>query len=175
MKLKEKVWEQSCLKLKRKVPDSLFFSRCASPPKSDGQVFTADGVAPHQVFVFQAALQRWGTTRNFPGDFDFVTARKESTSVSDLPTALSETPDRSSSSSTRVVQDVLDVFRDELGVVPDEVVLALRGAVSRSSVDDFGLFEVGMLRRVYFGPILKLEDPCSWQLCFSWQRSVTDS
>ena len=29
------------------------------------------------------------------------------------------------------------MYRDELGVVPDEVVLALRGAASRSSVDDF--------------------------------------
>ena len=48
-----------------------------------------------------------------------------------------DTPDRSSSSSTRVVQDVWDVYRDELGVVPDEVVLALRGAVARSSVDDY--------------------------------------
>ena len=46
-------------------------------------------------------------------------------------------PDRSSSSSTRVVQDVWDVYRDELGVVPDEVVLALRRAASRSYVDDF--------------------------------------
>ena len=48
-----------------------------------------------------------------------------------------DTLDRSSSSSTRVVQDVWDVERDELGVVPDEVVLALRDAASRSSVDDF--------------------------------------
>ena len=48
-----------------------------------------------------------------------------------------DTPDRSSSSSTRVVQDVRDVYRDELGVVPDEVVLALRDAASRSSVDVF--------------------------------------
>ena len=47
------------------------------------------------------------------------------------------TPDRSSSSTTRVVQDVWDVYRDELGVVPDDVVLALRDAVSKSSVDDF--------------------------------------
>ena len=46
-------------------------------------------------------------------------------------------PDRSSSSSTRDVHDVWDVSRDELRVVPEEVVLALRGAVSRSSVDDF--------------------------------------
>ena len=48
-----------------------------------------------------------------------------------------DTPDRSSSSSTRVVQDVWDVYREELGVVPDDVVLALRDAVSRSSVKDF--------------------------------------
>ena len=68
-------WERSCLKLKRKVPDSSFFC-CASPPKSDGQVFTAADVASHQVFVFQAALQRWGTTRNISGELDFVTARR---------------------------------------------------------------------------------------------------
>ena len=54
------------------------------------------------------------------------------------PACWLSTPDRSSSSSTRVVQDVWDVFRDELGVVPEGVVLALRGAVSRFSVDDFG-------------------------------------
>ena len=41
------------------------------------------------------------------------------------------------SSSSRVVQDVWDVKRDELGMVPAEVVLALRDAASRSSVDDF--------------------------------------
>ena len=48
-----------------------------------------------------------------------------------------DTPDRSSSSSTRVVQDAWDIYRDVLGVVPEEVVLALRVAVSRSSIDDF--------------------------------------
>ena len=53
------------------------------------------------------------------------------------PACWLDTLDRSSSSSTRVVQDVWDVERDELGVVPDEVVLALRDAASRSSVDDF--------------------------------------
>ena len=52
------------------------------------------------------------------------------------PACWLDTPDRSSSSS-RVVQDVLDVHRDELEVVPDDVVLALRDAASRSSVDDF--------------------------------------
>ena len=53
------------------------------------------------------------------------------------PACWLDTPDRSSSSSTRVVQDVWDVKRDELWVVPDEVVLALRDAASGSSVDDF--------------------------------------
>ena len=53
------------------------------------------------------------------------------------PACWLDTPDRSSSSSTRVVQDVWNVYRDELEVVPEEVVLALRSAVSRSSVDDF--------------------------------------
>ena len=48
-----------------------------------------------------------------------------------------DTPDRSSSSATRAVQDVWDVYRDDLGVVPDDVVLTLRDAVSRSAVDDF--------------------------------------
>ena len=48
------------------------------------------------------------------------------------PACWSDTPDRSSSSSTRVVQDVWDVYREELGVVPEDVVFALRDAVSRS-------------------------------------------
>ena len=45
--------------------------------------------------------------------------------------------DWSSSSSSRLVQDVWDVYRNVLGVVPNDVVLALRDAVSRSAVDDF--------------------------------------
>ena len=36
-----------------------------------------------------------------------------------------------------IVQDVWDVYSDVLGVVPDDVVLALGDAVSRSAVDDF--------------------------------------
>ena len=54
------------------------------------------------------------------------------------PACWLDTPDRSSSSAARVVQDVWDVYRDELGLVPAEVVLALGDAVSRSSVEDFG-------------------------------------
>ena len=53
------------------------------------------------------------------------------------PACWLDIPDKSSSSSSRLVQDVWDVYRDELGVVPIDVVLALRDAVSRSSVDDF--------------------------------------
>ena len=53
------------------------------------------------------------------------------------PACWLDTPDRSSSSSTSSVQDVWDVHRDELGEIPDDVVLALRDAVSRSAVDDF--------------------------------------
>ena len=68
-----------------------------------------------------------------------------------------DTPDRSSLSSTRVVQDVWDVHRDELGVVPEEVVMA----ASRSSVDDFWTIwsrnaELGLFR-AYFkagGPVV---------------------
>ena len=44
-------------------------------------------------------------------------------------------------------------------MVPDEVVLALRNAVSRSSVDDFGLFGVVALRLGCFGLILWLVVP----------------
>ena len=46
-------------------------------------------------------------------------------------------PDRSASSVSRAVQDAWEVYRDVLGVVPPEVVDALRGAVSGPSVDDF--------------------------------------
>ena len=48
-----------------------------------------------------------------------------------------DTPDRSSSSTPRIVQDVWDIYRDVLGTVPDNVVLALRDAASKSDVDDF--------------------------------------
>ena len=41
------------------------------------------------------------------------------------PACWLDTPDRSSSSSSRVVQDVWDIYMNELGVVPQEVVLAL--------------------------------------------------
>ena len=53
------------------------------------------------------------------------------------PACWLDTPDRSSSSSSRVVQDVWDVKWNVLGTVPEDVVLALRDAASRSAVDAF--------------------------------------
>ena len=53
------------------------------------------------------------------------------------PASWLDTLDMSSSSSSRIVQDVWDIYMDVLGVVLDDVVLALRNAVSRSAVDDF--------------------------------------
>ena len=54
-----------------------------------------------------------------------------------LPACWIDTHDRSSSSVARAVQDAWDVYGDELGVVPLDIVLALRDAVSRSCVHDF--------------------------------------
>ena len=53
------------------------------------------------------------------------------------PACWLDTPDWSSSSSSRIVQDVWDVYRDVLAVVPDDVVRSLRDAASRSAVGDF--------------------------------------
>ena len=53
------------------------------------------------------------------------------------PACWIDTPDRSSSSVARVVQDAWDICMDEFAAVPPDVVLALRDAVSRSCVDDF--------------------------------------
>ena len=48
-----------------------------------------------------------------------------------------DTPDRSSGSVTRSVQDAWHVYREELAVVLPDTVDALRGAHDRSSVDEF--------------------------------------
>ena len=73
------------------------------------------------------------------------------------PACWLDTPDRSSSSSSRIVQDVWDVYRDVLGVVPEQVVLALRDAASRSSVDDFWSIWGKNAELVYLMLILLLE------------------
>ena len=70
------------------------------------------------------------------------------------PACWLDTPGRSSSSATRVVQNVWDVYRDELGVVPAEVVLVLRDAFSRSSVGDFWTIWSKSAEEFYFGLIL---------------------
>ena len=74
LKLQKKESERGGFILKGKVPDSSFFCS-ASPAKTDGQVFTAAVVAPHQGFGVHAALQRLGTTRNLSGKIHFSTRR----------------------------------------------------------------------------------------------------
>ena len=75
------------------------------------------------------------------------------------PACWLDTPDRSSSSSTRVVQDVWDVHREELAVVPEEVVLLLGMLSLGLLLMIFGLFGVGVPSWVYFGLTPKLEVP----------------
>ena len=53
------------------------------------------------------------------------------------PACWIDTPGRSSSSSTRAVQEAWDLFREELGVVPPDLVLTLGSQYSRSDVDGF--------------------------------------
>ena len=89
------------------------------------------------------------------------------------PACWIDTPDWSSSSVSRAVQDAWGVYRDELGVVPPGVVIALRDAVSRSSVDDFWSIwsknaEAGLFRAYLSGRW----SHCSWQLCFSFHPAL---
>ena len=92
------------------------------------------------------------------------------------PACWLDTPDRSSSSSSRVVQDVWDVYRDVLGVVPEEVVLALRDAASRSAVDDFwSIWSKNAEAGLFQGLCSCWGSYCCWQLCLSWKRFVTYS
>ena len=94
------------------------------------------------------------------------------------PACWLDTPDRSFSSATRVVQDVWDVYRDELGVVLGEVVLALRNAVSRSSVDDFWtIWSESAEERIYFGPTLELVAvlPFLVEVCYVFVTGVWEA
>ena len=45
--------------------------------------------------------------------------------------------DRSASSSSKVVQDIRDIYNEELGVVLPGIILALKAAFEANSVDDF--------------------------------------
>ena len=92
------------------------------------------------------------------------------------PACWLDTPNRSSSSSSRVVQDVWDVYRDVLGVVPDEVVRSLRDAATRSAIDDFWSIwsknaEAGLFRAYTLagGPVT------GDKLCLSWEGILTYS
>ena len=48
------------------------------------------------------------------------------------PACWIDTPDRSSSSSSKAVQDIWDIFREDLGVVPPDLISALRDAFDRN-------------------------------------------
>ena len=96
--------------------------------------------------VLAASQACYGTERWFTPHFSVLARFRIDAWMADVycpvacqplwPACWLDTLDRSSSSSSRLVQDVWDVCRDVLGVVPDEVVLALRDAASRSAVDD---------------------------------------
>ena len=87
------------------------------------------------------------------------------------PACWVDTPDRSSSSVARVVQDAWDVYRDELAAVPPDVILALRDSVSTSCVDDCWTIwsksaEAGLFRAYC---------RAGWQLCLFWEGYPTYS
>ena len=48
-----------------------------------------------------------------------------------------DTPDRTSSSSSKVVQGIWDIEREDLAVVPPDLVVKLRAAYGDGSFDDF--------------------------------------
>ena len=104
-----------------------FFVGCPNPLAASHACYVTDRwLSPHSSVVANFRISAWTADIACP--------------VACLPiwpACWLDTPDRSSSSSTRMVQDVWDVYREELGMVPEEVVMALRGAVSRFSVDDF--------------------------------------
>ena len=98
------------------------------------------------------------------------------------PACWLDTPGRSSLSSVRVVQDVWDVYRDVLAVVPQEVVLALRDAVSRSTVDDFWTLWSRSAEAGLFRAILRLVPPLSLaalpflaEVCYEFVASVWET
>ena len=67
------------------------------------------------------------------------------------PACWVDTPDRSASAASGVVQDIWDVNREELETVPRDLVVALRSAFDTSFVDEFWKVwsagaEAGLLR-----------------------------
>ena len=104
-----------------------FFVGCPNALAASDACFVTDSwFAPHFSVIARVCIDAWMADVACPTVCQPI-----------WPACWLDTPDWSSSSAARAVQDVWDVYRDELGVVPAEVVLALRDAVSRSSVDDF--------------------------------------
>ena len=104
-----------------------FFVGCPNALAASQVCFVTDRwFAPHFSLVAHFRIDAWIADVSCP-----VACRPL------CPACWLDTPDRSSSSSSRVVQDVWDVYRDVLGVVPGEVVLSLWDAATRSAIDDF--------------------------------------
>ena len=104
-----------------------FFVGCPNALAASQACYVTDRwFTPHFSFLARFSIDTWMTDVSCPVACQPL-----------WPACWLDTPDKSSSSSSRIVQDVWDVYRDVLGVVPDEVVRSLRDAASRSSVDDF--------------------------------------
>ena len=104
-----------------------FFVSCPNALAASGACFVTDRwFTPHFSVVARFCIDAWMVDVACP-----IVCQPL------WPACWLDTSDRSSSSATRVVQDVWDVHRDELGEVPEGVVVALGDAVSRSSVEDF--------------------------------------
>ena len=78
---------------------------------------------PHFSVFSELAIRRWAAQVSGPEPIHPF-----------WPACSIDTPDRSSSSATRAVQDAWDVSWEELEVVPNELVHRLRAACDRSSV-----------------------------------------
>ena len=50
---------------------------------------------------------------------------------------LVDAPDKSASSASKAVQDICDIYGEELGAVPPDLILALRSAFDKNCVDEF--------------------------------------
>ena len=92
------------------------------------------------------------------------------------PACWIDTPDRSSSSVSRTVQDAWDVYRDEFGVVPPGVVPCSQGMrLLGLLLMIFGLSGVGAPRLFYLALILRLVVPLWLAALLLLKRSATYS
>ena len=96
------------------------------------------------------------------------------------PACWIDTPDWSSSSLSRAVQDAWDIHREELGVVPPDAVLALRDAFGRSDVDGFWTIwsktaEAGLFNAYCRAPLLLAVLPFWEEACYVFVAGVLEA